>query len=140
MKAIKVIKVKRCIFLESKESLTSVQLHGFSDSSETAYCAVVYLRKQTSFGVNIELIASKTKVAPLKRINIHRLELSSCVLLSELVVSVELPLKEHFKDMSIFCWNDNASSIGWIRGVHKEWSPWHSAYELEAYTWFPQSC
>ena len=101
-----------------------VQLHGFCDSSELAYCAVIYIRKQTSSGVNVMLVTSKTKVAPLKKLSIPRLELLSCLLLSELVASVSTSLREIFNEMSITCWNDNASAIGWIKGVSKEWKQW----------------
>ena len=54
----------------------SSQLHGFSDASNDAYGAAMYLRTLTeSSRVHIALIMSKTKVSPLKQISVHRLEL-----------------------------------------------------------------
>lgn len=54
------------------------QLHGFRDTSEQAIAAVVYLRTVYEAGdVDVRLIASKTKVAPLKKQSITRLELMS---------------------------------------------------------------
>ena len=45
----------------------SFELHGFSDASEQAYAAVVYLRMACIDGdVQVALITSKTKVAPIK--------------------------------------------------------------------------
>lgn len=60
------LKISRCI---TPEQYKVYQLHGFCDSSEKGYAAVVYLRfklaDETCFTF---LICSKTKVAPIKRI------------------------------------------------------------------------
>ena len=57
-------------------------LHEFTDSSEEAYEAVGYLRskKLSSGNINMSLVASKAKVAPLKSISLPRLELTAAVL------------------------------------------------------------
>ncbi len=60
----------------------SIQLHGFSDVSESAYAGVVYLRIVDSFGrVHTTLVISKTKVLPIKRLSIPRLELCGAEIL-----------------------------------------------------------
>lgn len=67
------------------------ELHGFFDASQLAMAAVVYLRITTEDGdVTTTLIASKTKVAPLKRLTIPRLELTGAVLLTKLVSKILL--------------------------------------------------
>ena len=48
--AIKQIRLKRCAIPELIDNLVSVQVHGFSDSSGVAYCAVVYVRKLSTCG------------------------------------------------------------------------------------------
>jgi hypothetical protein len=59
--------------------ITAVELHGFSDVSEEAYAGVVYLRLVDSSGrVQTTLVMSKTRVAPVKRLSIPRLELHVC--------------------------------------------------------------
>ena len=49
-----------------------VQLHGFSDVSELAYTAVLYLRSIYDDGsVEVRVIATKTRVTPLKNNMYH---------------------------------------------------------------------
>ena len=56
--------------------LVDIQLHGFSDTSEKAYGAIIYLRVETPSGdVIVSLLSSKTKIAPLNTVTIPRLEL-----------------------------------------------------------------
>ena len=50
------IAVKRCYIPNVYENLVSLQIHGFGDSSEVAYAAVVYLRIETSKGTYTRLI------------------------------------------------------------------------------------
>ena len=61
------IQVPRCYF-RLKQTSVSVQLHGFSDASELAYAAVVYIRYD--YGETMwktRLVTAKSRVAPLKR-------------------------------------------------------------------------
>ena len=63
-----------------------MELHGFCDASEQAYAAVVYLRMTDTDGnIQIALVTSKTKVAPIKRLTIPRLELCGAQLLARLL-------------------------------------------------------
>ena len=58
--------IPRCYF-PKETTITSTQLHGFSDASEKAYSGVVYIRMEDSTGaVHTSLITSKTRVAPIK--------------------------------------------------------------------------
>lgn len=67
-------------------SACHVELHGFSDASESGYAAVLYFKSQLSDGeVIIRQILSKTRVAPLKRVTLPRLELCGAHLLAQLV-------------------------------------------------------
>ena len=102
---------------------TSLQIHGFCDASKLAYCAAVYIRRESSLEVKVNLLTSKTKVAPIKEVSVPRLELLSCLLLVELLQAVTNALSE-LQDTETFYWSDSEIALGWIRGVHKQWKPW----------------
>lgn len=56
--------------------IQDLQLHRFYDASENTFASVVYLRMTDSKGkVHVSLVLAKTKVAPIKRLTILRLEL-----------------------------------------------------------------
>lgn len=68
-------------------------LHGFADESNRAFAAAVYLRVlNTMDQASITLLASKTKVAPIKTVSAPRLELCAAVLLSRLIRYVQASL------------------------------------------------
>ena len=114
------ISIPRFICMEGK---VSIQIHGFCDSSMSAYCAAVYVRRQSESKICVNLLAAKTRVAPLKELTIPRLELVSCQLLVELLSVVVNSLKS-LCGVKIFCWSDSEVSLCWIRGVHKQWNTW----------------
>ena len=67
------IQLPRCYF--ANEATLTVELHGFSDASEAAYAAVVYIRATYStHPPTSRLVMAKTKVAPVKTISVPRLE------------------------------------------------------------------
>jgi len=69
--------VPRCVYAGLEEEIVSCTIHGFGDASEKAYCAAVYLVLEASRGYHPVLLSSKTRVAPLSRQSIPRLELLS---------------------------------------------------------------
>jgi hypothetical protein len=67
----------------AKGQPTEIQLHGFCDSSEKAYGACLYLRSVNQQGeVATKLLCSKSRVAPVKKITLPRLELCGALLLA----------------------------------------------------------
>lgn len=76
-------------WLFTKEDDVLVELHGFSDASNVAYSAVVYLRVVSSSGeIHVVLVGAKTRVSPVRQVSIPRLELCGAVLLAKLLVEI----------------------------------------------------
>ncbi|GFV37144.1 uncharacterized protein TNCV_1720661 [Trichonephila clavipes] len=50
-----------------------VELHGFADASSLAYAAAIYCRQKHNGKIKVQLLVSKTKVAPVKQVSIPRL-------------------------------------------------------------------
>ena len=74
----------------------TLQIHGFSDASEKAYAAVVYLRTVYSNGmVSTCILTSKTRVAPMKKQTTPRLELLGATILSRLVHNIQKVLRTY---------------------------------------------
>ncbi|GFV13348.1 integrase catalytic domain-containing protein [Trichonephila clavipes] len=73
--AINYLTVPRWIILTADNT---VELHGFADASSLAYAAAIYCRHKHNGKIKVQLLVSKTKVAPVKQVSIPRLEL--CVL------------------------------------------------------------
>ena len=67
-----------------KGKIQTYEVHGFGDANEKAYCALEYFVCRTSVGVFVKLLAAKTRVAPLKKLTILRLELMSTLMLAKL--------------------------------------------------------
>ena len=70
----------------------------FSDASEEAFGACAYIRqREDKYKVN--LIAAKSRVAPLKRLSIPRLELQAGVLASRLARTIQEESQIKFRDV-----------------------------------------
>ena len=68
VRALSELRVPRCYFVTELGKPVSHEIHGFSDSSEKAMAAGAYLVSKYANGrVNARLIASKTRVAPMKK-------------------------------------------------------------------------
>ena len=112
--ALATIHIPRC-YSPVGFSVSSMQLHGFSDASEEAYAGVLYLRLVDSIGrVHVALVMSKTRVAPIKRLSIPRLELCGAQLLTKLLCHGKEALKVPVT--SVFAWTDNTIVLSWLTG------------------------
>ena len=69
----------------------------FSDASVEAYGAVAYIRWKTEKGYQVRLIMSKTRIAPLKIIDIVKLELCGAVLGTRIRTIIQNNLNFEFK-------------------------------------------
>ncbi|GFU88503.1 integrase catalytic domain-containing protein [Trichonephila clavipes] len=100
----------RCIVVEQPEV---IELHGFSDASQSAYGAVVYCKSITSDRKMLVHLVPVNRVAPTKQTTIPRLELCAAVLLAKLVHRVKQALKLNVTNT--FLWSDSMIVLSWIR-------------------------
>ena len=111
------IKIPRHAILS--EYLT-LELHSFNDSSEKAYGACLYLRSISASGkIYSSLICAKSRVAPVKKVNLPRLELMGAVLAANLAQKTCRSLNVVF-DKKYF-WSDSTIALSWIRGDVSRW-------------------
>ena len=75
-------------YLPKDFDITSIELHGFCDASESAYAGVVYIRATNvnRFINHTALAIAKMKVAPIKRLSIPQLELCGTLLVTKLLL------------------------------------------------------
>ena len=110
------IYIDKCLYDARLGNATECYLHGFADASKKAYCAVVYLVYRTENGeVCARVIASKTRVAPLKELSIPRLELMSATILAQLVSTIRAALSSQLKLDGVRYWLDSKTAFCWIR-------------------------
>ncbi|XP_018395526.1 PREDICTED: uncharacterized protein LOC108774017 [Cyphomyrmex costatus] len=117
LREIPTITIPRWIGISSQ---SVVEVHGFSDASQKAMAAVVYLRVIDSTGVtSVYFGASKTKVAPLKRMTIPKLELSGAVLLTKLVSHILSVIQ--LANVPVILWTDSAITHVWLNNHPSKW-------------------
>jgi len=90
-----------------------VFLHAFADASEKAYGAVVYTSVLNNNQMKSNLVASKSRVCPLKPISIPRLELMSCVLATRLAVKISRIMG--ISRGNIRYYTDSSNVLGWLK-------------------------
>jgi hypothetical protein len=86
-------------------------LHGFADTSVKAYCAVVYFVSELCGEYHIELLTSKTRVAPSKNHTIPRLELMSGRILAQLMSSVKHALGSEVEIIETYFWLGSKTAL-----------------------------
>ncbi|XP_037930661.1 uncharacterized protein LOC119665511 [Teleopsis dalmanni] len=105
-------KIDRHIFGKQMPALESIQLHVFCDASQKAYGAAVYVRAKLMDGRLINrLLCSKSRVAPLKKQTIPRLELCSALLGATLMKKVKNNINH---DVATYYWTDSEIVLFWI--------------------------
>ncbi|XP_058817668.1 uncharacterized protein LOC131680977 [Topomyia yanbarensis] len=111
------IRIDRCVIITDAES---VEIHCFSDASEKAYGACLYLRSENAVGeVKVRLLTSKSKVAPLKCQTIPRLELCGALLAAQLYEKVDKSIKITVKS---YFWTDSTCVLRWLAANPTTWT------------------
>ncbi|XP_058827824.1 uncharacterized protein LOC131687748 [Topomyia yanbarensis] len=98
----------------------SVKLHVFCDASEAAFGACVYARSaDTKENIRVQLLASKSRVAPLKRITLPRLELCAAVIGAQLHAHVVNALQIEISESRF--WSDPTVVLQWLQSPPNTW-------------------
>ncbi|XP_075150765.1 uncharacterized protein LOC142224874 [Haematobia irritans] len=116
--AVELVKIPRWINFTPQ---SNVEIHGFCDASESAYGATLYIRvEHINKQVDTHLLTAKTRVAPIKKISLPRLELCGAVLLSKLASTViaKLPIS----DLTTHFWTDSTIVLAWLKKPPCNWS------------------
>lgn len=92
---------------------SNIEIHGFSDASSLAYSAVIYLKTEFEGNPIIHLLCAKSRVAPLKKISIPRLELVAALMLAKLTAHIKSVLQ--FSNAKYFHWSDSQIVLAWLR-------------------------
>ncbi|GFT65086.1 integrase catalytic domain-containing protein [Trichonephila clavipes] len=92
------LKIPRKI-LDSSGDSSEVQIHTFSDASQKAYGAAAFLRVKHKDRVSVDLVISKSRVAPLKRLSLPRLELMGALLAARLAKEVKKILDQKVREI-----------------------------------------
>lgn len=91
-----------------------IQFHGFSDASQKAYGAAIYMRVVDEVGhCRVELITAKSRVAPLKIMTLPRLELMAAELLVEIMQRTKEVLE--LDKAETYYWTDSEIVLFWLR-------------------------
>ena len=110
------IHIPRWLGISSNQS---IEIHVFCDASERAYGAVLYVRSTLNTNSVVRLACSKTRLAPIKKVTLPRLELLAALLGARLL---------HYfcqaTDIEIakaILWSDSSVTLGWIRNDPNKW-------------------
>ena len=132
---LKEFKINRTYFKDLPWDTKNVDLHVFGDASEKGYGSCVYIRTKNSDGTyDVSLVISKSRVTPLKRIVLPRLELLAALISSRLVIFVLNAL--HLQGCNITCWTDSMTTLAWIRGDPNNWKTFvaNRVFEIQSLT------
>ena len=117
LKTLNEISVPRFVICQNQ---IQVQLHGFCNASEAAYGACVYIRSTNkSDNSTIKLLCAKSRVAPLKKISLPRLELQAALLLAQLTETVNSSLELNIEER--YFWSDSTITLDWIKSSPNRW-------------------
>ena len=118
LRRLKDVRLPRCLFSKTAKA-TEFELHGFSDSSCKAYAATVHLLTRYEDGsTSVNLIAPKSRIAPLKQQSIPRLELLGAQILVKLMKTVCDSLEKAMKiPLKCFYWVDSQVVLCWLKNV-----------------------
>ena len=97
----------------------------FSDASEEAFGACAYLRWQLADGsFDVRFVTAKSRVAPLKKLTVPRLELQAAVIASRMYQTIREETRLKIDETVFF--SDSTIALMWIRSQARGFKPFVS--------------
>lgn len=109
--------------LNSYNDYETIDLCGFCDGSLAAYSACVYVRITYQNEIKTVLLCAKSKVAPLKRLSIPRIELCGALLLSKLLCFITDTYKSNIDFKNTYAFTDSTVVLHWLNSSPHRWKP-----------------
>ncbi|XP_015915016.2 uncharacterized protein [Parasteatoda tepidariorum] len=105
------IKINHCV---ANGTVASFEILSLCDASQDAYGAAIYLRCKNELNkVTINLLCSKSRIAPIKKLTIPRLELLAAELMSKFLQKLLKALQMDIQNF--YLWLDSTITLAWIR-------------------------
>lgn len=115
------LKIPRYLFKD--KPISRIEFHGFADSSIKAYAACVFVRTiYVDNTISVNLIASKSRVAPIKIISLPKLELCAMLLLSQLTKQLISIFEKEFHIHDVHLWTDSEIALCWVQSFPSRWT------------------
>lgn len=111
------VEIPRCMKGKDFDDESTMQIHVFNDASQFAYATEAFLRMETKGNVSVQLIQAKTRIAPIKKMTIPRLELMACLLGIRLMSSLK---DTCLAEAPCYYWTDSTTALAWI-SRNDEW-------------------
>ncbi|GFS28562.1 integrase catalytic domain-containing protein, partial [Nephila pilipes] len=116
IQCLKDIRIPRWIGFSETSDVT---IHVFRDASERAYGACLYARHTVNNFTEVNLICSRSKLAPVKKITLPRLELLAALLGTRLLQYFYRETNMH--SHTAVLWSDSTVALSWIKGDPNRW-------------------
>ena len=114
-------KIPRCYSSSPWSEAVGIELHCFGDASERGYGAVAYVRIPRKDGkFDVSFVTSRSRVAPVKKLSLPRLELLGALLCARLICYVRKTLRLP-QETRCCCWTDSMVALGWVKGEPSRW-------------------
>ncbi|GFX04144.1 integrase catalytic domain-containing protein [Trichonephila clavipes] len=115
------LRIPRLVLDSTNDEVSDlIEIHIFCDASKLAYGATAYVKVRKQNEVLVNLITSKTRVAPLKAVTLPRLELLGALVAARLSSRVQEIVRKK-KECKVFHWTDSKIVLFWIKGSSKRW-------------------